>query len=353
MGNVTITPSQALTEVMECIDAGLVPYIKSSPGLGKSSIAYKIAKMANLFLIDVRLSQCTPEDLQGYPMLVVGKAQFVPFDMWPLEGQKPPEGYDGWLILFDELSSARKDTQAAAYKVILDKMIGSFRLSPMAHMMACGNLMTDKAVVVPMSTALTSRLINYTMVVSVPDWTKWAQSPDAVDNPFVDGPRAIDHRIISFVNFRGPQFLMSFDPNKTDDTFACPRTYEFLDRLIYGKEITEFMFPRIAGTISEGVGTEFITYAKEFHRLPNFDEIIKDPDAVMVPAEKSTQWATMGMLVSKIDDASCPNILKFMERFDIELQIVFLRGVCSKHPKMRKTVPPFVTYVAKMVKYLN
>lgn len=51
--------------VIDVIKANLVAMITSSPGLGKSSLASKIAKQFNLFLIDIRLSQCDPTDLNN------------------------------------------------------------------------------------------------------------------------------------------------------------------------------------------------------------------------------------------------------------------------------------------------
>ena len=110
----TITPAQVYTEVLTCISAGLTPMVTSSPGLGKSSIIQKLAKDYKLKLLDFRLSQCTPEDLQGYPMRDGNKATFTPFDIFPLEGEEIPDGYQGWLLFLDELTSAPKGVQAAA-----------------------------------------------------------------------------------------------------------------------------------------------------------------------------------------------------------------------------------------------
>lgn len=58
-----ITPDQAPEFVKDVLRAKLVPMLTSSPGMGKSSIAKQIAKEWNLKLIDVRLSQCDPCDL--------------------------------------------------------------------------------------------------------------------------------------------------------------------------------------------------------------------------------------------------------------------------------------------------
>ena len=46
-----------------CFFAGLVPFVQSSPGMGKSSIMRQIAKDLQLQMIDHRLSTSEPTDL--------------------------------------------------------------------------------------------------------------------------------------------------------------------------------------------------------------------------------------------------------------------------------------------------
>lgn len=42
------------------LKAGLVPFIASSPGAGKSAMVHAIAKDRNLLVVDIRLSQEDP-----------------------------------------------------------------------------------------------------------------------------------------------------------------------------------------------------------------------------------------------------------------------------------------------------
>ena len=114
----TMTPKEVRAAILECFEARLVPFIQSSPGIGKSAIVASIAKEFDLELIDLRLSQCAPEDLMGLPMrLGEGtemKAAFAPFAMFPVVGDKLPKGKNGWLLFLDEFNSGTKMVQAAA-----------------------------------------------------------------------------------------------------------------------------------------------------------------------------------------------------------------------------------------------
>lgn len=337
----TVTPKALYDEVLHTISRGLCPLITSSPGLGKSSIVNQVAKDTRLKVIDLRLSQCTPEDLQGFPMRNGNKATFTPFDMFPLEGEALPDGYDGWLLFLDELTSATKPVQAAAYKLILDRMVGSFPLHENVAMVAAGNKATDKAVVNQLSTALQSRVTHYELEASAKDWTDIAYK------------LGFDHRVIGFINYM-PSKLMDFRPDHTETTFPCPRTWEFLSRLIYGDEITDDSHgARIASAIGEGTAVEFLTFAKEFHRLPKFSSIIADPKGTSVPAEISTKYATMSMLIENFDETTLDEVLTYVERFGVELQVIFCRGAVTRKPNIRSNHAKFGEYLTKMVRYLQ
>ena len=88
--------------------------LQGSPGTGKSSIIHQVAKDFRLFVIDLRLAQCDPTDLGGFPHIVGKRASYLPMDTFPIEGDAIPEGYDGWLLFLDEMNSASLAVQSAA-----------------------------------------------------------------------------------------------------------------------------------------------------------------------------------------------------------------------------------------------
>lgn len=340
MSFITINADTAFKEMLHVAQRGLTPYLTSSPGVGKSSIVHQIGKYGKLKVIDLRLSQCTPEDLQGFPMRDGNKASFKPFDIFPIVGDELPEGYDGWLIFLDELSSANKQVQAAAYKLILDRMVGSHHLHPNVIIMAAGNLVTDKAVVNKMSTALSSRVIHYKLEADPKVWLKWAAK------------EGLDHRVIGFIGYM-PDKLMVFDPDTTEDTFRCPRTWEFLSRLVEGEEISNEILPRCSGSIGEGGAVEFITFAQEYDRLPKLADILANPGAVPVPKELATRYATMTMLAQHIDKANASDLVTYVKKFDIEQQIIFCRLAAARDNDLPSKCKPFADYVQTMIRYLQ
>lgn len=61
--SITVNAADAKTMMVEAMKAKLVPMMVGSPAVGKSSIVRSIADDFNLELIDLRLSQCDPTDL--------------------------------------------------------------------------------------------------------------------------------------------------------------------------------------------------------------------------------------------------------------------------------------------------
>ena len=107
---------QAKEAIIDCIKAKLVPFLTGSPGMGKSSIIHEIAEEYNLEIIDVRLSQCDPSDLLGFPSVdsETGKASYKPMATFPLRGDPIPKGKTGFMLFLDEFNSAPRAVQAAS-----------------------------------------------------------------------------------------------------------------------------------------------------------------------------------------------------------------------------------------------
>lgn len=118
MSNVNIykcKPRQARKFIIQCLDAGLVPYVRGSPGVGKSSIMRSIAEDFSLHMIDHRLSTSEPTDMTGLPKFVGDYAHFAPFtEIFPIKTTPIPAGKRGWIIFLDEFNAAKRDVQAAA-----------------------------------------------------------------------------------------------------------------------------------------------------------------------------------------------------------------------------------------------
>lgn len=322
------SPKVLIPHLIRSLKARRTPIVRSSPGMGKSDIARKIARDHNLKLIDIRLSQCDPTDLNGLPNFENGYAVYTPFVFFPVEGADPginPETgkpYAGWMLLFDEITSAPKQIQAAAYKIILDRQIGMHDLDRRVVMMAAGNQENDNAVVHQMSTALKSRLVHYDMVVNKDDWIDWAIEHN------------IDTRITAFISFK-PKLLHNFDPETTEHTFPCPRTWEFVhDHIKDYAEIGQDDFAPIAGCVGPGAANEFIEFCRIYTTLPKISAILANPAGVHIPSEPGIKYALSMMLVEHFDINNADDLLTFLDRLPVEARVICLRTLAQRNQTM-------------------
>lgn len=309
--------------ITSAIKSRVVPYLKGSPGCGKSQIIQQIAAEHNLATIDIRLSQCDPTDLAGFPTVNNGRADYLPMAHFPIEGDPLPAGKAGWLLFLDEASSALPAIQAASYKLVLDRMVGTHHLHKRVAVALAGNLETDGAIVHPMSTALQSRLLHLELVVDAKEWDEWATTQGN-----------ISHHITSYIKFK-PNNLHLFSPDHTDNTYACPRTWEFANRLLneVGLDSPDLL-PLLAGTLSEGVAREFITYLKIYQQLPTPEQILANPSGVPVSREPSILFALTGSLAQIMDADNASGIMKYVSRLPVEFQVICLRETVRRNRKL-------------------
>jgi hypothetical protein len=340
-----ITAVQAPELLMDVMKAGLVPMIVSSPGIGKSSIAKQIAEDRNLKVIDLRLSQCDPSDLLGFPSINKDKtkAGYVPMDTFPIKGDPIPsrtvngvvKPYAGWLLFLDEMNSAAKSVQAAAYKIVLDRQVGLHDLHKSVAVMAAGNLSTDKAIVTKLGTAMQSRMVHFHLREDFKSWMAWAATS------------GIDYRITSFLNFK-PEALFNFSPDHNDCTFACPRTWEFVSKIVINwKEIGSDKSPLIGGTIGEGMGREFLAFCQVFGELPTISEIVNNPMGTKLSDEPTVRYALTGMIGSHITPNNSDALMKFVDRMPVEFQIITLQSALLRDPSLLSQGSAFDAWVTK------
>lgn len=318
------TLSQAAQLLELYLQAKLVPMLKGSPGIGKSQAVYALAKKYNLKLIDVRLAQCDPVDLNGFPQIVNGRGGYTPMNTFPIEGDAIPTGYTGWLLFLDELTSAPPAVQVASYKIILDRQVGQHNLHKNVAIVAAGNLETDGAVVMEMSTALQSRMAHIEVEVNTQEFNDWA-----TDN-------GLDSRINSYINLR-PDHLHSFSPDHTDHTYSCPRTWEFANRVI--KQIPEsspLFLPALAGVLSDGVAMEFKVFCALYAELPKISQLLTNPLGVPMPEEPSVLWALTGAITDAATVGNCEKLMDFVGRMPVEFQVVTLRQMTRRNPALEK-----------------
>lgn len=350
INTVNLREAQAITP--KVLGAGLPLMLLSSPGCGKSAVAREIADRYNLEFIDIRLATHDVTDLTGLPRFNENRAEFVPFNIFPLEDTPIPAGKKGFLVLLDEITSCSRSMQAASYRLLLDREVGQYKLHPNCFVMAAGNRMEDNAVVNELSTALKSRMITLRIE---PDAEQWIQDYAL--------PHQLDYRIVGYVKAY-PSVLNDFDPDNDADTFCCARSLEFLSRIIKGKDLTSTDIPLIAGTIGDRRAGEFYTTCVLLNQCKvSIQDIFNDPFLCDMPKDSQgdrdtvmewmficslAQYVTDNRIKAKIKEEAASdlnqeesrlskeleNIIHYVNRFDEPLRVVFMRMVFAQHKEI-------------------
>ena len=335
--------AQTKLAVQQAIEAGLVPRVLSAPGVGKSTIVKQIAKEGNLELIDVRLAQCEPTDLLGLPNISGERATYLPMDIFPLEGDELPKGKNGWLLFLDELSNANVHVQHAAYRIILDKEVGNHKLHPNCYIVAAGNREEDNCFVQPTSAALITRMVTIHTTVQKDTWIDWANAA------------GIDPRITAFIEF-SPDSLNQKEKPKKEESFACPRTWEFADKIIQGKKDINDIITKtlLEGILGKGTALNFTNFTEHFSKIAKYSEVIADPMLAKVPRqnEMALQYATVGMLVGNFDIKDTDPVMNYLDRLDTEFQMVFVKSMIKRCPQIitHKRLQPWTGKIANMMR---
>lgn len=338
----TVTPRQMKILVSDCLESGLVPFVTGSPGIGKSAIMQAIADEYALELIDHRISTSDPTDFNGLPNFQDNRATFSPFDLFPIEGTPLPEGKEGWMLFLDEFNSGELDVQKACYKLVLDEKVGQYPLHERCVITAAGNLITDRAIVNELSTAMQSRLVHFQLRV---DWDEWLQD--------VALKRNFDNRLITYLARNKGSELMDFDPNHKERTFCCPRTWEFVNRSLSKKpQLTDLDAILFAGTITSGVAASFVQYTKVFQHIPSLKDILNDPENFSVHHTNEVLWATISMLMNHVEDKNFEKITTYVDRLTLDFRILFYRSIKIRTPKLHAH-PAFRKAFVNLAKYLS
>lgn len=358
-----VTPRVAREYIVDCIQAGLVPFVQSDPGMGKSSIMRSVADQFMLKMIDHRLSTSAPEDLSGLPEFYTNehgnrRAHFAPFDkLFPLEDTPLPTGYDGWMVFLDEMNSGREEVQAASYKLVLDKMTGQEKLHERVVLTAAGNLNTSGAIVNDLATAMQSRVVHIELTLNFQEFLE-----------DVLLPQKWDPRIVAFLMHDESQ-LMVFDANHDEKTFRCPRTWEFMNKLLLNKEfaltheivngtkVERYEMDRktalYAGTIGAMGAASFVNFTKVFAHVPKYEDVMRNPTGVTVPSEHSLLWATVSSFMQKTSEDNFDKLATYFNRFDLSFRILFFRNVMINHAATLRHHPAFTNALIELDQYLN
>ena len=328
----TVSPNGAKNSIKHALKKQRPIFLWGPPGIGKSEIVAQICdSLPKSHLIDIRLSLWEPTDIKGIPYFDSNSGTMV----WGAPSELPSEEFaaqfDHIILFLDEMNSAAPSVQAAAYQLILNRRVGTYKLPDNVSVVAAGNREADKGVTYRMPAPLANRFIHLELAVNFGDWFNWAVAPE----------NNINTDVVGYLTF-AKKDLYDFDPKSSTRSFATPRTWSFVSELLDDDLDENTTTDLVAGAVGEGLALKFMAHRKVASSMPNPSDILAGKVSEMKTNEISAMYSLTVSLCYELKEAcdkgdkkfddKVNNFLRFaMDNFDTELVVMGIKLALTQY----------------------
>jgi hypothetical protein len=325
-----VTPNGAKSSVKVALEKRRPIFLWGPPGIGKSDIVGQIAdSLPNSHLIDIRLSLWEPTDIKGIPYFDSNSSTMK----WAPPAELPTEEFaaqfDNIVLFLDEMNSAAPAVQAAAYQLILNRRVGTYKLPDNVLLIAAGNREADKGVTYRMPAPLANRFVHIELRTDFNDWLEWATA------------NKIHSDVVGYITF-SKKSLYDFDPRSSSRSFATPRTWTFVSELLDDDLDENTTTDLVSGSVGEGEAVKFMAHRKVASTLPNPSDILVGKVTELNSKEISAMYSLTVSLCyelkesadknEKMFDKKVSNFLRFaMDNFDTELVVMGIKLALTQY----------------------
>lgn len=320
-----------------------VPYLKGEPGTAKTAILEEIAQELNLKYIDLRLSQLDEVEVIGLPTLSEDRKSFdYAIPNWVKEAVNS-DGFDGSLIVFEELNRAGLSQRNAAMQILQERRLGSMKFPKNVHLAATGNLgESDGTDVEELDSAQNNRLLHIRHQMTINDWRKGFADKN------VYGP------IISFIQENPSQFL-KVEVDKP--AFASPRSWTFLSDFIINtysknadiKQVLDSLYEVAHIFVGEPAASKFLRYCESMEAI-NITDVLKRYTVVEKKIEQLNRSQISALVYElqeldfdKFKEKELKNISKFFKLVPDDEVVSILQDLVTKMNTFKsKLIIPFL-----------
>ena len=326
----TVSPNSAKASIKHALKKKRPIFLWGPPGIGKSEIVAQICdSLPKSHLIDIRLSLWEPTDIKGIPYFDSNSGTMV----WGAPSELPTEEFaaqfDHIVLFLDEMNSAAPSVQAAAYQLILNRRVGTYKLPDNVMIVAAGNREADKGVTYRMPAPLANRFIHLELAVNFDDWFQWS----VVNN--------INTDVVGYLTF-AKKDLYDFDPRSSSRSFATPRSWSFVSELLDDDLDENTTTDLVAGAVGEGLAVKFMAHRKIAANMPNPSDILTGKVKELRTKEISAMYSLTVSLCYELKEAceagdkkfddKVNNFLQFaMDNFDTELVVMGIKLALTQY----------------------
>lgn len=300
--------------------------VEGEPGTGKSSLGKAVADAKGFPFAYVDIANKSLGDLL-YPVPDHANKciEFYPNAELGLHTGGPV------VIMLDEWTKGSKEVKNMTLPLVLERRLGSIDLHPDSIIFATGN-MTRDGVGDTIQAHQRNRFVPVAMKKPTSD--EWI-SNFALNND-------IDPTVIAFVD-QFPQVMESylddkngengyiFNPKKQQSSYASPRSLEFASDMIKTRVSKSEMalHAQMIGAIGAAAAADLMNFVRMNEELPPFAAIVADPEHCAVPSQPVNKLLLTFSLLVRTDKDNITPVLKYMERFNNEMQALYINKLLS------------------------
>jgi hypothetical protein len=263
-------------------------------------------------------------------------------DWFPAEDREDLPDYG--VLFLDEIVSASRSTQAAAYQISLDRVCAGKLMKPGWSVVMAGNRITDGGVVNPMPTPLANRMVHVDAESNQEDWEDWAMKANM----------PLD--LIAFMRYR-PELLNTFEQHVKDKheghTFASERAWHIVGDMVNSEKVPEdIMLEMMQGTVGKGPAVEYMAFKKVWQEMPDPKECLLNPQSAPIPERSDAQYAIATALATKATPDNMDAVVTYYGRMPAEFSVLGVKDV-SRHNRQCMHTKAFMNWASDNAELLG
>jgi len=354
-------------------------YLESGPGIGKSEGAFQATEQLAKTLgepaaiTQFMLATISSVDVRGFMLPVKGANgsldTIFSIPPWfptlanisvvePNGKWHKPGTWTGTVprvgnLFLDEFAQAEDEIKKPAAELIYKGNVGTCTLPDGWRVIAAGNRVTDRSGVLRELMFLVNRRCRLSIDASLPAWLDWASRQDDKDRPH--------YLTMSFAQ-KNPDLVFRDSVPEGTDPFCTPRTLCLMDKdlaaLRSEADVDHDRLPLdgiarevAAGWIGQGAAAQFYTHLKYADQLPDISDIEKDPAKAKCPDGRDAQMVCGYMLAHNVNEKNAGAILRYMNRLNIEMQVLTIRAISAPQQENRTKAivvqPEYIQWLMK------
>lgn len=301
------------------------------PGVGKSALAYAVAKEMGLGLSVLLGATLDPTDVGGLPVIRIdGKGvDRIPLNLIREAAEKP------CVLFLDEISASPLPVQAAMLRLALERVAGDVALHPDTRILMACNPPEQAPGGFDLSAPMMGRVCALMFRPTEEEILDYLVTMGDDTTPMGQAVRE-EAAMFAAVAKAAPELLQIDIPAAAvsgNIPWGAPRAWERVIRAraaasVIGKMDERAVYIATAGSVGKTCATSYQGVLRMITELPTVEEICQDPVAARMPGEKNKQVAALA-LMPKIAKANLWAAYIYAARLTDEYQMAAMKGLMA------------------------